>query len=141
MYQNKPCSLHKLYSEVVWGIHVSTVAVTLIGPLLIQTSWQPAQWIPSHTCGTFAHHESTQPLCRQLVSALADYCSPLPNAAIILQENCIIHSPPPPAGASQVKWNKINHNLLGTAHDGDIRIWDHRVSALISLIALTEAHF
>jgi WD40 repeat protein len=30
------------------------------------------------------------------------------------------------AGASQVKWNKVNANLLATTHDGDIRIWDHR---------------
>lgn len=30
------------------------------------------------------------------------------------------------AGASQVKWNKARHDLLATAHDGDIRLWDHR---------------
>ncbi|ELT94839.1 hypothetical protein CAPTEDRAFT_124558 [Capitella teleta] len=30
------------------------------------------------------------------------------------------------AGASQVKWNKVNSNLLATTHDGDIRIWDPR---------------
>ncbi|XP_033936142.1 GATOR2 complex protein WDR59, partial [Pseudochaenichthys georgianus] len=30
------------------------------------------------------------------------------------------------AGASQVKWNKRNQNLLGSSHDGDVRIWDKR---------------
>ncbi|XP_074645024.1 GATOR2 complex protein WDR59-like isoform X3 [Tubulanus polymorphus] len=30
------------------------------------------------------------------------------------------------AGVSQVKWNKVNTNLLATTHDGDIRIWDPR---------------
>ncbi|XP_033989756.1 GATOR complex protein WDR59 [Trematomus bernacchii] len=30
------------------------------------------------------------------------------------------------AGASQVKWNKKNQNLLGSSHDGDVRIWDRR---------------
>jgi hypothetical protein len=35
------------------------------------------------------------------------------------------------AGASQVKWNKKNANCLATSHDGDVRIWDKRVSDLI----------
>ncbi|XP_064640221.1 GATOR2 complex protein WDR59-like isoform X2 [Lineus longissimus] len=30
------------------------------------------------------------------------------------------------AGVSQVKWNKVNSNLIATTHDGDIRIWDPR---------------
>ncbi|XP_030582001.1 GATOR complex protein WDR59 isoform X1 [Archocentrus centrarchus] len=30
------------------------------------------------------------------------------------------------AGASQVKWNKKNPNLLASSHDGDVRIWDKR---------------
>uniref|UniRef100_A0AAX7U1M5 RWD domain-containing protein n=1 Tax=Astatotilapia calliptera TaxID=8154 RepID=A0AAX7U1M5_ASTCA len=30
------------------------------------------------------------------------------------------------AGASQVKWNKKNQNLLASSHDGDVRIWDKR---------------
>ncbi|KAH0809851.1 hypothetical protein GEV33_012941 [Tenebrio molitor] len=30
------------------------------------------------------------------------------------------------AEASQVRWNKISSNLLATAHDGDIKIWDQR---------------
>ncbi|XP_022243769.1 GATOR complex protein WDR59-like, partial [Limulus polyphemus] len=30
------------------------------------------------------------------------------------------------AGASQVKWNKVTPNLLATAHEGDIRLWDPR---------------
>ena len=34
------------------------------------------------------------------------------------------------AGASQVKWNKKNANCLATSHDGDVRIWDKRVSDL-----------
>lgn len=32
-------------------------------------------------------------------------------------------------GASQVKWNRVNRHVLATSHDGDIRIWDLRVSA------------
>lgn len=35
-----------------------------------------------------------------------------------------------PAGASQVKWNKKNPNLLASSHDGDVRVWDKRVSFL-----------
>uniref|UniRef100_A0A3B5BGE8 WD repeat domain 59 n=1 Tax=Stegastes partitus TaxID=144197 RepID=A0A3B5BGE8_9TELE len=30
------------------------------------------------------------------------------------------------AGASQVKWNRKNQNLLASSHDGDVRIWDRR---------------
>ncbi|XP_050688408.1 GATOR complex protein WDR59-like isoform X5 [Eriocheir sinensis] len=30
------------------------------------------------------------------------------------------------AGASQVKWNKLNHNLLASGHDCDVRVWDNR---------------
>ncbi|XP_063862216.1 GATOR2 complex protein WDR59-like isoform X2 [Scylla paramamosain] len=30
------------------------------------------------------------------------------------------------AGASQVKWNKLNQNMLASGHDCDIRVWDSR---------------
>lgn len=30
------------------------------------------------------------------------------------------------AGASQVKWNKLNPHLLASGHDCDVRVWDHR---------------
>lgn len=30
------------------------------------------------------------------------------------------------AEASQVRWNRIGSNLLATAHDGDIKLWDQR---------------
>ncbi|XP_050309674.1 GATOR complex protein WDR59 isoform X2 [Anthonomus grandis grandis] len=30
------------------------------------------------------------------------------------------------AESSQVRWNKVSQNLLATAHDGDIKIWDQR---------------
>ncbi|XP_030232179.1 GATOR complex protein WDR59 isoform X1 [Gadus morhua] len=30
------------------------------------------------------------------------------------------------AGASQVKWNRKNQNVLASSHDGDVRIWDRR---------------
>ncbi|XP_029944372.1 GATOR complex protein WDR59 isoform X2 [Salarias fasciatus] len=30
------------------------------------------------------------------------------------------------AGASQVKWNRKNPNLLASSHDGDVRVWDRR---------------
>ncbi|CAN9506551.1 unnamed protein product [Ophioblennius macclurei] len=30
------------------------------------------------------------------------------------------------AGASQVKWNRKNPDLLASSHDGDVRIWDKR---------------
>ena len=33
-------------------------------------------------------------------------------------------------GVSQVQWNKVNCNLLATAHDGDVSIWDPRVCML-----------
>ena len=31
------------------------------------------------------------------------------------------------AGASLVQWNRINENIIASAHDSDIRIWDLRV--------------
>lgn len=31
------------------------------------------------------------------------------------------------AGISQVRWNKSDPNILATAHDAAIRIWDSRV--------------
>jgi hypothetical protein len=31
-------------------------------------------------------------------------------------------------GASQVRWNRYNPSLLASAHDGEVRIWDIRVS-------------
>lgn len=31
------------------------------------------------------------------------------------------------AGASLVQWNKMNGNVVASAHDSDIRIWDMRV--------------
>lgn len=31
-------------------------------------------------------------------------------------------------GATQVKWNKVTNNLFATAHEGDVRVWDPRVS-------------
>jgi len=36
------------------------------------------------------------------------------------------------AGVSRVKWSK--YNLLATAHDGDIRVWDPRVSDVSACI-------
>lgn len=30
------------------------------------------------------------------------------------------------AGANQVRWNRLSRNLLATAHNGDIRLWDQR---------------
>lgn len=32
-------------------------------------------------------------------------------------------------GATQVKWNKVSGNLLATAHEGDLRLWDYRNSS------------
>ena len=34
------------------------------------------------------------------------------------------------AGASIVQWNRINGNILASAHDSDIRIWDLKVLGL-----------
>lgn len=31
------------------------------------------------------------------------------------------------AGATQVKWSKMNDYTLATSHEGDVRIWDKRV--------------
>jgi hypothetical protein len=36
-----------------------------------------------------------------------------------------------PAGVYQVKWNKVTTNLFATTHEGDIRIWDQRVSHFV----------
>ena len=35
------------------------------------------------------------------------------------------------AGAYQVKWNRVTNNLFATTHEGDIRIWDPRVSECV----------
>ena len=32
------------------------------------------------------------------------------------------------AGASCVRWNRLDSHMLASAHDSDIRIWDSRVS-------------
>ncbi len=29
-------------------------------------------------------------------------------------------------GATQVRWNRVTGNLLATAHEGDVRLWDWR---------------
>lgn len=34
------------------------------------------------------------------------------------------------AGANQVKWNKIDENLIATSHEVDVRIWDIRVCTI-----------
>ena len=34
------------------------------------------------------------------------------------------------AGASLVQWNKSNGNVLASAHDSDVRIWDMKVCTL-----------
>lgn len=33
------------------------------------------------------------------------------------------------AGATQVGFNRVSGNLLATAHDGDLRIWDQRMGS------------
>ena len=35
------------------------------------------------------------------------------------------------AGATQVKWNRKNPMILASAHNGEVRIWDIRVSSLM----------
>ncbi|CAG2183654.1 unnamed protein product [Oppiella nova] len=30
------------------------------------------------------------------------------------------------AGATQVKWSKVNEHMLATSHEGDVRVWDRR---------------
>lgn len=30
------------------------------------------------------------------------------------------------AGATQVKWSKLDDNVLATSHEGDVRVWDRR---------------
>lgn len=32
------------------------------------------------------------------------------------------------AGATQVKWSKMNEHVLATSHEGDVRVWDKRKS-------------
>ena len=43
----------------------------------------------------------------------------------------------PAAGASLVQWNKINGNVLASAHDSDIRVWDLRVRCLSVCLSVT----
>lgn len=42
------------------------------------------------------------------------------------------------AGASQVKWNRRNQHLLASSHDGDVRIWDRRVSDTLDFYTLNS---
>lgn len=47
------------------------------------------------------------------------------------------------AGSSQVRWNSLSSNMLATAHDGDIKIWDQRKgNSPVQYIAahLTKVH-
>ncbi len=32
------------------------------------------------------------------------------------------------AGATQVKWCRMNEHMLATSHEGDVRVWDRRKS-------------
>lgn len=40
------------------------------------------------------------------------------------------------SGASQIKWSKINENILATSHEGDVRIWDKRVNFIKKTIQI-----
>lgn len=37
------------------------------------------------------------------------------------------------AGANQIKWARLLENLCATAHDGDVRVWDIRVSSILAV--------
>ena len=41
------------------------------------------------------------------------------------------------AGASLVQWNKLNGNVLASANDTDVRIWDMRVSGAQAMIIVS----
>ena len=36
------------------------------------------------------------------------------------------------AGASLVQWNRLRGNIIASAHDSEIRLWDMRVSQFCS---------
>jgi len=40
------------------------------------------------------------------------------------------------AGASCVRWSKFDQNTLASSHDGNIRVWDIRVSLLITILPI-----
>ena len=40
------------------------------------------------------------------------------------------------AGASLVQWNRLNENIIASAPDSDIRIWDLRVSITVISVGL-----
>jgi hypothetical protein len=37
-----------------------------------------------------------------------------------------------PAGGTQVKWNRLDGNILASSHLNEVLIWDRRVSELLS---------
>jgi len=47
-----------------------------------------------------------------------------------VMESCVnmLHVSSLLAGASCVKWNRLDSHTLASAHDSDVRIWDSRVS-------------
>jgi hypothetical protein len=51
-----------------------------------------------------------------------------------------------PAGATQVRWNRLSRYLLATAHDGDIKLWDQRkgtapIQYIAAHLAKVSTHF
>lgn len=40
------------------------------------------------------------------------------------------------SGATQIKWSKLNENILATSHEGDVRIWDKRVKFIYGLLMI-----
>jgi hypothetical protein len=41
-----------------------------------------------------------------------------------------------PAGGTQVKWNRLDGNILASSHLNEVLIWDRRVSVSLSFLLL-----
>lgn len=79
-------------------------------------------------CGTLQSETKRAIVSTVLVCILFHWClrsrTPSKKTKIFLYfHGCIFFVP---AGATQVRWNRLSRYLLATAHDGDIKLWDQR---------------
>lgn len=126
--------LWQLFAAKV-GYHCSSLRVSCcaLGSILNGAALRPRNAQHDSTAGLMCHQQACldwQPvLASQRLHAKLSSHPPCCHLRDTLWKFLTTrHSSLFAAGASQVKWNKKNANCLATSHDGDVRIWDKRVS-------------